>query len=503
MVIYAAMNKEIKRELEQKLSREIIIKPILSIWDLEILEAIYGDLKNKKSVFVINPAFDFFDIDVFCEFVIQALKGGNNLYFAPQINPDYFIKEPFWFFVSSLDAIGNFLVESLYLKKSIKIDFRNFLHKRLRGHSISRVDIPKYLTNLSENWEGFFSKKFSKDFFLKYSDVYFPHPQNVHIAISNRCNLECVMCPYHAKEYRAIQTSNFFDKNLFMQIQDFKKIAKYCGDNKIFMQFGQLDEPFIHPRFLEFLDIAKDYGVEHINITTNGTLLNKKNAEKIVQSNINHITFSLDAIDKESYKRIRGYDYDTTVANIQYLIDLLKITKKKTTLGVCFILQGENAQEKGIKFLEYWLPLVDKVKFHQLSEFEVDENGSFVTKHQKQFREYKQRYACSIPWQVLFITPDLKVTFCCNSMSVYSTSGLCGGGGIIGDLKMQTLEEVWRGDSLMQLRRELLDNSFQHFKICEKCSLWSGGEPNIEISHIAGLRVKKTYTDSEIIYEKE
>ena len=87
-----------------------------------------------------------------------------------------------------------------------------------------------------------------------------------------------------------------------MQIQDFKKIAKYCGDNKIFMQFGQLDEPFIHPRFLEFLDIAKDYGVEHINITTNGTLLNKKNAEKIVQSNINHITFSLDAIDKESYK---------------------------------------------------------------------------------------------------------------------------------------------------------------------------------------------------------
>ncbi len=55
----------------------------------------------------------------------------------------------------------------------------------------------------------------------------------------------------------------------------------------------------------------------------------------------------------------------------------------------------------------------------------------------------------------------------------------------------------------MQLRRELLDNSFQHFKICEKCSLWSGGEPNIEISHIAGLRVKKTYTDSEIIYEKE
>ncbi len=55
----------------------------------------------------------------------------------------------------------------------------------------------------------------------------------------------------------------------------------------------------------------------------------------------------------------------------------------------------------------------------------------------------------------------------------------------------------------MQLRKELLANSFQHFKICEKCSLWSGGEPNIEIDEIAGLRVKKTYTECEIIYEKE
>ncbi|MDE5592280.1 MAG: radical SAM protein, partial [Helicobacter sp.] len=375
------------------------------------------DLKNEKSVFVINPAFDFFDIDVFCKFAMQSLKGGINIYFAPQINPDYFVKEPFWFFITSLDCVANFLVESLYLKKSINTDFRNFLHKSLRGHSISREDIPKFLTNLSQNWACFLAQDFSKDFFLKYSDVYFPHPNNVHIAISNCCNLECVMCPYHAKEYRKLQTSNFFEKNLFMQTQDFEKIAKYCGENKIFMQFGQLDEPFIHPKFFEFLDIAKDYGVENINITTNGTLLSKKNAQKIVQSNINHITFSLDAIDKESYKRIRGYDYDTTVENIQYLIDLLKTAKKKTTLGVCFILQGENAQEKSMQFLEYWLPLVDKVKFHQLSEFELDKEGSFVAKHQKQFREYKQRYACSIPWQVLFITPDLKVTFCCNSMS--------------------------------------------------------------------------------------
>ena len=101
MIIYGVINETIKRELEKKLLREIIVKPIFSIWDLEVLESIYEELEHKKSVFVINPAFDFFDIDVFCEFVIQALKGGNNLYFAPQINPDYFIKEPFWFFVSS------------------------------------------------------------------------------------------------------------------------------------------------------------------------------------------------------------------------------------------------------------------------------------------------------------------------------------------------------------------------------------------------------------------
>ena len=46
MIIYGVINETIKRELEKKLLREIIVKPIFSIWDLEVLESIYEELER-------------------------------------------------------------------------------------------------------------------------------------------------------------------------------------------------------------------------------------------------------------------------------------------------------------------------------------------------------------------------------------------------------------------------------------------------------------------------
>lgn len=57
---------------------------------------------------------------------------------------------------------------------------------------------------------------------------------------------------------------------------------------------------------------------------------------------------------------------------------------------------------------------------------------------------------------------------------------------------------------MWKLRRELLENQFNIFKICERCSFWREGEPQIKLDVLSnGVKVKKTIFDGELIYEKE
>lgn len=411
------------------------LKHLDDLWDIDFIQQLFVDVKKQQQhVFVLNPKFSYLDFVAFYDFVRYCLNTQSNVFFSPRINPVLHTQEPVYLALCALASLPNFVVEFLYRTESISVDFRNELHKNIRGNSISRVDIPKYCTNLDSTWLSYDNAALSAIFLEKYLDIFYPSPTTVHVALSNRCNLKCVMCPYHAKEYRDMQTASFFKHPNYMDTATFRNIAKYCGKYNTFLQFGQLDEPLIHPQFLEFLDIAKEENVQKITITTNGTMLNQHNADAIAQSNVVGITFSLDAIDRESYKKIRGHDYDQTLANIEYLLSALAAKGKKIQLGVCFILQGENAHAKSQDFLHYWIQKVDKVKFHQLTTYYVDEQGILLPKHEHSFRKHTERYACSIPWTVMFVLPDCKVSFCCHGMSSYATSAVyanavAGGGG--------------------------------------------------------------------------
>ncbi len=501
LVIYAPQKEHTRILREFPLAR---CEEIVSLWDCSLLERMYFEIAEGNVVIVVNPSFEILAWDSFVSFVHRMESSEHNLFFSPQINPKFFINEPLWFGLKKMDSVKNFFIEFLYKNQFLSTKFRNLMHKEVRTNSISRVDIPKYLTNLDSVWERFEDALCSNVFLESYEEKYFKNPTNVHVALSNRCNLSCVMCPYHSPQITPLHTSDFFKKAHFMDREVFREIAKFCGENQIFLQFGQLDEPLLHPHFIEFLEIAKSFDVP-LNLTTNGTLLNEKIARSLAESSIKNIIFSLDAIDRESYAAIRGYDYDETLSNIERLISILKQNKKEVELGVCFILQGENPLSKSKEFLEYWISKVKRVKFHQLTQYERNADGILVSKNQGTFRDEKvARYPCSIPWKTLFITADMKVTFCCTSMAAYATSGCAGGGAYIGDLQKESLREIWMGERMRLLRKELMENTFDVFKVCERCHNWKEAEPQILVDYLEnGMKVKKTIMDGEMIYEQE
>lgn len=86
--------------------------------------------------------------------------------------------------------------------------------------------------------------------------------KKIYIEITNACNLDCSFCHNNKREKR------------FMSVSDFSHIIDEIKDYTDYVYLHVKGEPLLNPNLDIFLDIC-DKNNLFVNITTNGTLLNK------------------------------------------------------------------------------------------------------------------------------------------------------------------------------------------------------------------------------------
>lgn len=116
--------------------------------------------------------------------------------------------------------------------------------------------------------------------------------KKVYIEITNRCNLSCNFCPKLGRQLGRVDESHF--AHILSEVKPYTD----------YLYFHLMGEPLLHPELETFLKMSKAEGFK-VNLTTNGTLLQKNkeillNAKVIRQINIslhsyeantNHIKF--------------------------------------------------------------------------------------------------------------------------------------------------------------------------------------------------------------------
>lgn len=123
-------------------------------------------------------------------------------------------------------------------------------------------------------------------------------PDALQIEITNRCNFNCLMCIRHVWNAKLSD----LDIDLYKSIaeSDFSRL------NKLVL-YG-VGEPFFNPRFLDMLRISRIHlpKESEILISTNGSLLTHKVAEKILKDiGVDSISFSIDTVDIAKLGNIR------------------------------------------------------------------------------------------------------------------------------------------------------------------------------------------------------
>lgn len=300
---------------------------------------------------------------------------------------------------------------------------------------------------------------------------FFPYPLGIHVILLNQCNLKCVMCPYHSLSYRPHQTSEYFDELRSLNDELFTTIANYAGKNKISLQFGQIEEPLLHKNIFSYFRQAKNRGVPHIHLTTNGTLLSNQKAIQLANSGVDSVMFSVDAATPETYLQIRGKDLLALEENIKFFMPLAR--KKNIRVMISFILQPQAREEKEA-FLDKWKKIgVNSVVFYVLTEHDPHTGQSLRS---EEMYNKGERYPCASPWIQSVVFPDGDISLCCKTMTDVGWRGVVS----VGNLNQQSFEEIWLGDKYNQVRRELLENFFTEFDVCSDCHIWSASSYIIE-----------------------
>ena len=106
----------------------------------------------------------------------------------------------------------------------------------------------------------------------------------IYIEISNLCNLRCGFCPGTKRPKRA------------MTEEEFSALLPKLRPYTDFLYFHLMGEPLLHPKLGVFLALACDAGFKVI-LTTNGTLLQERQAMLLGSPGLHKVNISLHAFE--------------------------------------------------------------------------------------------------------------------------------------------------------------------------------------------------------------
>ena len=278
-------------------------------------------------------------------------------------------------------------------------------------------------------------------------------PPMVYAKITNVCNLACIHCPYTYISRQKSYVPRHMEWAIYKKIVD--ETALYPD---VILRLVCDGEPLLHPEFMEMLAYAKRKSIPSVCFNTNGTLLDKKRAEAIIENSVSVVEISLDALNKTTYESIRrGSSFEKVMKNTLDFIALRDKRGARTKVMVSIIDQPEAENERE-DFIRFWEPRVDKVIIRQYTTI-----GGLVEKGRASVTMDGCRWPCPLLWTRMFVNVDGEVEFCVEDWE---------GKTVVGDFRKETLSCIWQSATYAQLRQYHQSHNFKKISYCSRCKDW-------------------------------
>lgn len=275
--------------------------------------------------------------------------------------------------------------------------------------------------------------------------VALPFPVNVGFDLIDACNLKCPQClrdPDLIGEY-----ADFIGQGSRLESGDLIRILNECQEHGLpSVNIIGSGEPMLHPDFADFCAEIMRRDVLELRVVSNGTLLTEKIARALIASQTHFLSLSIDAATAETYGKVRGRPelFDKVVENALRFLKLREAAGADfPMLRITFVRQSANLAEVE-PFVAFWRDKADLIDIQAHMDYRS--------------RALRRDFTCLDPCKRLAVYANGHVAPCCSLPGIVFD---------LGDARRTPLAEIWQGEAIGQLRRDLAERRFP--LACLKC----------------------------------
>ena len=280
------------------------------------------------------------------------------------------------------------------------------------------------------------------------------------IETTSACNAKCIMCTKRSLPHEAgIMSDTIFSKILTE--------AKELGVKQIGLSvYG---EPLSDPKFIQRAKMVNDLGFRFYFFSNASLLTQDKAKELLLMPGFGSVYFSINGFSKKTYEEVMmGLNRDKVFENVLNFLQLREKLNSKVKVRVTCVVFEKNKHEIN-ELKQFWLkqPGVDMVYFPAIrnrggTTLDIEtqgENPVFSPLSAKG----RTLHPCRYLWEGLFVYWNGEVGVCCEDNAARRIG--------IGNVADQTLNEIWTGENIKNLRKLHLDGKRHLHRICGKqCS---------------------------------
>jgi radical SAM protein with 4Fe4S-binding SPASM domain len=330
-------------------------------------------------------------------------------------------------------------------------------------------------------------------------------PDRVSVNLTLRCNLHCIMCTtcYQAPELSLQEIYSIIDQTADMGVEVFNPLG---------------GEPFMRGDIEDILSYAVQKGF-FVSLTTNGTLISQRRAERIAQIPVDrlHFNFSLDGNKNsndyvrgegnyeraiQGYLRMREADEQhansrrkiltNTILHAKNIYEFEGILEEQSRLGfdgvqILNLFRSEDLQGQKESDQKLWFEEKDYLELENLCERLAqrvernDMSGYRIQNSAQELRNipnyYREKLSpleapCWAGWKELYINSDGQAIMCDGGLDFLN--------GGFGNVRTSSLRELWTSETL-RTRRSVVKKCTT--PCIQNCYLRQDSDSLLEISH--------------------
>jgi len=164
------------------------------------------------------------------------------------------------------------------------------------------------------------------------------HLTKVYIEPTVACNLDCITCFRNSWDQPIGRMTDETFERIFAGLRELSPTPS--------VYFGGIGEPLFHPKTVEWIRRIKELDVK-VELITNGTILNEKKAQQLIDVGLDVLWVSLDGATPESFADVRmGAELPVILENLRRLFKMRKGGHfPKPEIGVAFVAMKRNIDD--------------------------------------------------------------------------------------------------------------------------------------------------------------